>query len=299
MGVVQLLGAVTRILFQHSAKCSIAKGMTLRSTLFVPADHARAMAKVNQLAVDAVIVDLEDGVSEAHKQMARDALMRHAEKIQPRFVVRMNHMSTPHYERDAEIVAKLPVDAVMLSKVADANEVANAVAHFALLGRADIAIWCNLETPQGFMDVRSISAHPSVQVLVAGTNDLANDLRIVRTPCRSGLMYCLGQLVLAARAAGKSVLDGTFIDLNDQMGLIAEAVQGRMLGFDGKTLIHPSQIDAVNEVFSPSGQEREMAQRIVHTYESALAEGKAVTLLDGSMIERLHYNRARELLKTN
>ena len=137
---------------------------------------------------------------------------------------------------------------------------------------------------------------PQVAALVAGTNDLGNDLRIRRTPDRAGLMLALQTLLLAARAHNKLALDGTFIDLKDEAGLIAEAQQGRMLGFDGKTLIHPSQISPINRIFSPSDEDLAHASELIATYEAAMKEGKAVTLLNGRMIEELHYRQAKTLV---
>lgn len=276
------------------------RGMkSVRSAIYIPADHVRAMAKASTLEADALIFDLEDGVSEAHKTQARAALSAHLATTRPqqRCVARVNHLSSAHFHDDMATICGLPIDALMLPKVAHRAHVDEVAAHLAQAGRADLPLWCNMETPMGYVHVSDIASHPLVEALVAGTNDLANDLRIVRTPCRSGLMHCLQALVLAGRAHGTLVLDGTFIDLNDDDGLTAEATQGKTLGFDGKTLIHPKQIEVVNRVFSPSEHEQEQAARIIAAYEAALAGGKGVTLLDGILIEKLHYDRAKALLE--
>lgn len=271
----------------------------IRSAIYIPTDHARAMQKAASLQADALIFDLEDGVSDAHKPAARKAMAEwsaHAAPTSQTKVLRINHQYTAHYADDIALAATLPLDGVMLSKVSNAHEIQRTISDLASAGRSDLPIWCNVETPSGYMNIQSISSQPCVAALVAGTNDLANDLRIIRTPDRAGLLHCLQMLVLAARAHGLLVLDGTFIDLEDDAGLQAEAQQGRMLGFDGKTLIHPKQIAIANASFSPTETELTQAKRLIATYEAAQKGGKAVTLLDGKMIEKLHYDRARQLL---
>lgn len=267
-----------------------------RSALYVPADNTRAMEKAASLAADAFIFDLEDGVAPERKASARGALANIDTPINSLKIVRINHRSTPYYESDIAAIASLPINAMMLSKVSDISDIHDAITQLARHDRADIAIWCNIETPRGVLNVREIAAHPSVAALVAGTNDLANDLRVVRTPDRLGLLHALQEMVLAARAYGKIALDGTFINLTDSAGLEAETKQGRTLGFDGKTLIHPSQIEVANRIFSPSEDELAHARAIIAAYEAAMAENKAVTLLNGQMIERLHYDRSKALL---
>lgn len=270
----------------------------VRSALFVPADHERAMAGALARPADALIFDLEDGVSPAHKPQARDAaarLLATAPTSAPLRILRINHRDTPYYAEDMAMACTLPLDGLMLSKTSGADDIADAIAQLGTQGRADLAIWCNVETPRGIAEAFAIAAHPAVRALVAGTNDLANDLRIRRTADRAGLLHSLERLQLAARAYDRLALDGTFIDLTDARGLEAEAQQGRMLGFDGKTLIHPSQIDVANRIFSPSGDEIAEAHAIIEAYEAAMKEQKEVTLLNGRMIERLHYVRALSL----
>lgn len=283
-----------------------------RSALYVPADNARAMAKAASLDADVIIFDLEDGIAPQNKATAREAivsLLRHPresgdpELLDSRFrgndtlrLVRINHHSTKHYEGDIAALADAPMNGIMLSKVSSASDIDHALERLAPLGRADLPIWCNVETPLGIENAFSIAAHPAAAGLVAGTNDLANDLRVRRTPDRAGLMHSLQRLLLAARAHGKIALDGTFIDFEDEAGLRKEAEQGRMLGFDGKTLVHPKQIAIANEVFGISEAEKTHARDIINAYETAMREGKAVILLNGKMIERLHYERANTLI---
>lgn len=274
-----------------------------RSALYVPADHERAMAKAAERGADILIFDLEDGVAPSRKAEARRAIAAqlrapapHKEQS-PLRLVRINHRDTPFYHDDlAALAACALLDGLMLSKVAAAADVDDAAARLAAHDRSDLPLWCNVETPQGIAHAEAIAAHPRVAGLVAGTNDLASDLRIRRTAVREGLLYSLSRLVVAARACGRIVLDGTFVDLEDEAGLQAEAWQGRMLGFDGKTLIHPKQIAAAHAAFAPSTEDIAEAEAIMAAYAQAMREDKAVTLLNGRMIERLHYDRAKEIL---
>lgn len=268
-----------------------------RSALYVPCDHERAVAGAFDRGADILIFDLEDGVAPERKAAGREKL---AESLLPKkhtqCLLRINHRSTSYYVADIEAASQLPLDGIVLSKVSGTDDIEDAVDYLARHGRADLPIWCNVETPSGILNVNAIAAHASIAGLVAGTNDLANDLRIRRTPDRAGLMYALQRLVLAGRAYGRVVLDGTFIDLADEAGLKAEAEQGRVLGFDGKTLIHPKQIAAAHAVFGPTEADIKEAKEIISAYEQAMAEGKAVMLLGTRMIERLHYDRAQEVL---
>ncbi|MCI5050340.1 MAG: CoA ester lyase [Rickettsiales bacterium] len=276
------------------------KGLT-RSALYVPTDHDRAMAKTNTLDCDILIFDLEDGVAPDKKAYGRQAIVTASErKAWANFtvIVRINHHSTPYYEADIETALTLPIDGIMLSKVSGPEDVDKLVHHTALAERADLAIWCNVETPRGVINAFDIANHPNVHGIVVGTNDLANDLRVIRKSNRGTIMGALQQLVIAARAAEKTILDGTFIDLEDHDGLKAEAKQGREMGFDGKTLIHPKQIPATNTAFAPRQSDIDYARKVINIYEEAMKAGKAVTLVDGKMIEKLHYDRAVELLET-
>ncbi len=272
----------------------------IRTALFVPGDHAKAMERAHERPADALIFDLEDGVSPDAKEAAREAIA--TALSEERFaghitVVRLNHTSTDWGVKDAQTFATLPCDAIMLSKVSSRRDTEAALRLLGYHGGADKPIWANIETPAGVMNVAEIAELPQIKALVMGTNDLANDLRILRTPDRAALMHSLQQVQLVGRATGCTVLDGTFMDVKDEAGLRAEAEQGRMLGFDGKTLIHPAQIAIANEVFSPTEEEVARAKVIIETYErEALGKHKAVCLMGNEMIERLHYDRARELV---
>lgn len=272
----------------------------IRTALFVPGDHAKAMERAHERPADALIFDLEDGVSPDAKDEARAAIVEAL--ASKRFahhytVVRMNHISTEAGEEDVKALSTANCDALMLSKVAGGKETRNSLRFIAQYGGADKPIWANIETPSGVMNVQNVAEIPQVKALVCGTNDLANDLRIKRTPDRGALMYSLQKVQLVARATGCLVLDGTFMDVKDEAGLRAESEQGRHLGFDGKTLIHPAQIDVANTVFSPTEEELARAKQIIETYErEAINKHKAVCLMGSEMIERLHYDRAKEMV---
>lgn len=277
----------------------MAKPKLIRSALFVPGDHAKALERAHERPADALIFDLEDGVSPDAKDSAREAIL--AAVSEERFanhytVIRLNHFLSEAGDTDIRALSTAPCDALMLSKVASGKETKNCLRFIAQYGGADKPIWANIETPNGVLHAHSIADLSQVKALVMGTNDLANDLRITRKPDRSTLMHSLQHVVLAARANGCLALDGTFMDVKDEKGLRSEVLQGRELGFDGKTLIHPAQIDIANEIFSPSETEISRAKQIIQTYErEALDKHKAVCLMGNEMIERLHYERAKEI----
>lgn len=270
-----------------------------RSALYVPCDYERALQKAPERGADILIFDLEDGVAPERKAEGRiniQAFLTQASSCVS--LLRINHRNTPEYHEDINLAVQLPLDGIMLSKVSGREDIDDAVAQLAGHDRSDLPVWCNVETPLGVANVCEIASHPHVAALVAGTNDLANDLRIRRTAGRAGLMYSLQRILLAGRAYKRITLDGTFVDLEDAEGFKAEVEQGRMLGFDGKTLIHPKQVEIANQVFGPSVEEIEEAKAVIAIYEKAMQEGKAVTLLGSRMIEKLHYDRARELVDT-
>lgn len=272
--------------------------LRLRTALFVPGDNARAMAKAPTLKADARIYDLEDGVAPEKKLEARDAVLAALQNPlgESLIIVRINEVHSEQGEGDLAALAAFGPDALMLPKVHNLKVVEDAVSQLDAHGLEDMALWCNIETPEGVVNVEAIAAHPRVEALVVGTNDLVNDLRCEAHETRKPLLYALSRVVMAARAYNKVALDGTFVRLKETRALMREARQGRMLGFDGKTLIHPSQIDPVNRVFTPSRQEVREAKDIIEAYEKAMKEERAVTILQGRMIERLHYTRAQEVL---
>ncbi|MED7677416.1 CoA ester lyase [Rhodobacteraceae bacterium IMCC15231] len=267
----------------------------LRSALYIPGSKPRALEKARNLPTDSIIFDLEDAVSAESKSEARVIL--HAALAQGGYgarlkIVRINALNTPWGEADLQALDGLDVDAVLLPKVNSAGDL-DALANVV---EAKWPLWAMLETPLGILNAGEIAAHPLLQALVAGTNDLAKDLKCQLTLTRDSLQMALQALVLAARAHDVALLDGVYNQFQDEEGLIAQCRQGRSLGFDGKTLIHPAQLSAANRCFAPSADEIELAQRQISAFEEAEAAGQGVAVLDGTIIENLHIETARKTL---
>lgn len=272
-----------------------------RSVLYMPGANQRALEKARTLAADSLVLDLEDAVAPAMKVTARQQIATaiasggygHRE-----LVVRINGLDSDWAQEDIRMVADSAADALCMPKVETAAQVQQVAALLDVAGAdASMAIWVMIETPPGVLNAKAIAgAHPRVKVLVMGTSDLAKELRVPHTPEREGLQPALGLCVLAARANGLDILDGVYLDLDDEPGYVASCEQGRTLGFDGKTLIHPKQVAAANAVFSPDALELDRAGRIIEAWREADAEGKAVVLVDGKLVEILHVEEARRLL---
>ena len=267
----------------------------LRSALYIPGSKPRALEKARNLPTDSIIFDLEDAVSAESKSEARvilRAALAQGDYGARLKIVRINALNTPWGEADLQALDGLDVDAVLLPKVNSAGDL-DALAN--VVG-AKWPLWAMLETPLGILNAGEIAAHPLLQALVAGTNDLAKDLKCQLTLTRDSLQMALQALVLAARAHDVALLDGVYNQFQDEEGLIAQCKQGRSLGFDGKTLIHPAQLSAANRCFAPSADEIELAQRQISAFEEAEAAGQGVAVLDGTIIENLHIETARKTL---
>ncbi|MBF5078064.1 CoA ester lyase [Paracoccus sp. NBH48] len=264
-----------------------------RSVLYIPAANARAMEKARGLAADAIIFDLEDAVAPDAKAGARDALAQAlTQDYGPRArIVRINALSTEWGADDASACAGLDIDAVLIPKVDgpdDLDRVATLI--------PDTPLWAMMETPLGMLNAAAIAAHPRLAGMVMGTNDLAKDLgsrfRADRLPMMAGLGLCL----LAAKAHGVVIVDGVFNAFKDDDGLRAECEQGRDMGFDGKTLIHPAQLDIANAAFAPTEEEVALARRQIEAFDAATAQGQGVAVVDGRIVENLHVATARQTL---
>jgi (3S)-malyl-CoA thioesterase len=264
-----------------------------RSVLYIPAANARAMEKARGLAADAVIFDLEDAVAVSEKAAARATLATAltADYGNRARLVRVNGASTEWGGDDLAAVAAMACDGVLLPKVEAPDAIAAARA--ALPG---LPVWAMMETPAAILNAAAIAAAPGLAGLVLGTNDLAKDLGCRFRPDRLPLMAALQTCLLAARARGLVCLDGVYNTYLDEAGLRAECEQGRDLGFDGKTLIHPAQIAVANAVFAPSAAETDLARRQIAAWEAAEAEGRGVAVVDGRIVENLHIVTARALL---
>ncbi|BDG03728.1 HpcH/HpaI aldolase/citrate lyase family protein [Anaeromyxobacter oryzae] len=268
-----------------------------RSVLYLPGSNARALEKARTLDADALILDLEDAVAPAAKDEARAQVIAavSAGGFGGReVIVRVNGGATPWGAADLAAVAGAGADAVCLPKVERPDDVHAAERALAAAGAPDLDLWCMIETPRGVLAVADIAAaSPRVAALVAGTSDLVKDLGARHTPGRAEVLPSLGLILLAARASGLAALDGVHLDLSDEAGFEAACRQGRDLGFDGKTLIHPKQLAAANRIFAPTSAEVEAARRIIAAHAEAEAEGKGVTVVDGRLVEALHVEAAR------
>jgi citrate lyase subunit beta/citryl-CoA lyase len=268
-----------------------------RGVLFMPGANARALEKARELPADGLIFDLEDAVAPDAKDTARTTVagaLRAGGYGRRELVLRVNALDTPWGGADLAAAASLSLDAVLLPKVENAATVIRTAAMLDAAGaRPELAIWCMVETPRGVLAAPEVAAAPRVAALVMGTSDLTKDLQARETADRLALLPSLGLVLLAARAHGLAALDGVHLDLADDAGFAAACVQGRVLGFDGKTLIHPKQIAPANAAFSPSPQEVAQAQRVIAAHEVALAAGKGITVVDGRLIENLHVEAAR------
>lgn len=273
-----------------------------RSVLYMPAANERALEKAKTLATDALIFDLEDAVVPDAKTTARDqavAAARSGHYGHREVTIRCNGLDTPWGADDLAAAATSGASAVVIPKVDSVDYLDRVAAALDHAGApAEMAIWAMVETPTAIFDVRSLAAHPRVAVLVMGTNDLVKELRAVAGADRSTLTPYLATAVLAAREAGKVILDGVYNDVKDPEGFRSEAVQGFEMGFDGKTLIHPSQVEPTNEVWAPSADEIDHARRVIAAFTEAEADGRGVVTVDGRLVENLHRDNAQRILAT-
>lgn len=264
-----------------------------RSVLYIPASKERALEKARDLAVDAIIFDLEDAVAPEEKGRARALLaaeLNWADYGARRRIVRVNGADTPWGAADLEVFAAHPgVDAILLPKV-------NGPADLDAVG-TEKPLWAMLETAKGCLNAASIAVHPRLEGMVMGTNDLAKELGARFRADRLPLMAGLGACVLAAKAEGRVIVDGVFNAFRDEAGLRMECEQGRDMGFDGKTLIHPAQLETANAVFAPSEAEVVLARRQIEAYAEARARGEGVAVVDGRIVENLHVATAKALIE--
>ena len=266
----------------------------LRSVLYIPGSKPRALDKARGLPADAIIFDLEDAVIAEEKEAARATLAEalHAGGYGTRLkIVRINGLDTPWGADDARAAAHMGADAILLPKV---NSPADLDALAMLTG--DVPLWAMMETPLGMLNAAAIAAHPLLEGMVMGTNDLAKDLQTRHRPDRMPLLTALGLCVLAGKAHGIALIDGVYNAYLDDEGLKYECDQGRDMGFDGKSLIHPAQFGVANTAFSPSEEEADLARRQIAAFEACEATGQGVAVVDGRIVENLHVATARQTL---
>ncbi|MEC5291406.1 CoA ester lyase [Aurantimonas sp. C2-6-R+9] len=273
-----------------------------RSLLFVPAANARALEKSGGLAADALIYDLEDSAGPREKAAARDRLAAHlgADGFAGERIIRVNALDTQWGADDLRIAAKAGVDAVLLPKVETVETLRQAAKTLTEAGAPDsVKLWAMIETPLGILDVGKLAAAGSatrVTALMVGPYDIALSTGIQPGPDRAELMPWIMQIMVAAKAYGMAVLDGPYANFRDEAGFAAECAAGRRLGFDGKTLIHPTQIAAANAAYSPDPAAVTWAERIVETFAAPENADKGVLQIEGRMVERLHLKQAQILL---
>jgi citrate lyase subunit beta/citryl-CoA lyase len=271
-----------------------------RSVLYMPGSNARALDKARSIPADGLILDLEDATAPDAKPMARAqiaATLKAGGFGARELIVRINGLDTPWGKDDLAAAAKAGPDAILLPKVESRAQVLEVVALMEKHGApAGTAIWCMMETPMGILHAEEIAAAPRVACLVMGTNDLVKDVQARHTALRLPIVTALSHCMLAARAYGLAILDGVYNDLNDDGGFTAVCQQGVEFGFDGKTLIHPKQVAPCNAAYAPSAEEIASSRRIIEGFEKAQAEGKAVVLVDGKLVENLHVENARRIV---
>ncbi len=272
-----------------------------RSALYMPGSNARALDKARTLAADTLILDLEDAVAPERKAEAREqvrAAIAAGGYGRRELLVRANALDTPWGEEDLRAFANAGADGIVLAKVSSPADVLQAVRILGQAGAPDaLALWIMAETARCILDIDAIAgAHPRLAGILLGTTDLARELRVRHTPERLGFMTALNLCVLAARAHGLDVLDGVHLDLEDDAGLRQACEQGRELGFDGKTLIHPRQLEAANAVFAPAPEELDRAREIIAAWREASARGSAVVVVGGRLVENMHVAEAERLI---
>ncbi len=273
-----------------------------RSVLYVPGSNPRALEKARTLAADGLILDLEDAVAPDAKESARrqvvDALAAGGYGRRE-VLVRVNGLDSDWGHDDVSAAAGSGADAILLPKVEGAETVRELEAFLvACKAPAELAIWCMIETPLGVLHAEEIAwASKRLGGFVMGTSDLAKDLHCLHTPDRLPFVTSLSLCILAARAHGLAILDGVYLDLEDDEGFAAACRQGLELGFDGKTLIHPRTIETANTVFAPSADELDWSERIIAAHAEAETAGRGVVVVDGRLVENLHVENAHRLLR--
>lgn len=267
----------------------------------MPSSNTRALDKAKTLAADGLIFDLEDAVLPESKTTARAAAVSAANSKgygKREILIRVNGLDTQWFEDDLKAVAKSAADGVVVPKINTPDDMRRIDQVLRSSGARDgLMIWPMMETPRAILAADAIAgASPRLAGFLMGTADLAKDLHCAHPADRAPMIYALQHCLLAARAHGLSILDGVHLDLDDEAGFTAACQQGRAMGFDGKTLIHPKQIAAANAAYAPSPVELEGARRLVAAHKDASAKGQGVTLLDGRLVEVLHVQQAERLM---
>ncbi len=273
-----------------------------RSVLYMPGSNARAMEKAREIPADALILDLEDAVAPDAKEEARTQVIHAVTQGgygKREIVIRVNGLDTPWGIEDIKAAVAAKPDAILVPKINSAEDVARAETALTQAG-ADpkLRLWCMIETPLAILNIQSIAAKAQeprsrMSVWVMGTNDIAKELRAAHTADRIPMLTSLGLSIVAARAYGIVALDGVYNDIKNEEGFAAICEQGRDMGFDGKTLIHPSQVAPCNTIFSPDPETVAFARKTIEAFEAVENKGKGVLKVDGRMVEILHAEIAK------
>ncbi|MEM1434189.1 MAG: CoA ester lyase [Pseudomonadota bacterium] len=272
-----------------------------RSVLYLPGANGRAIDKSATLDCDSIIFDLEDAVAPAAKDTARLQVAAALATIDFGFrerVVRINGLDTPWAEADIAALADAPPDALLLPKLDTIEQIATLDRLLAFSGLADLPRWFMVETPRAVLELETLVAAGAerLAVLVMGTSDLVKELRAEHQPDRANLSFALQRALLVARAAGKEILDGVQLDFRDLDSFATSCAESRAMGFDGRTLIHPTQVEIANRSYGPSAATIEHARRVLDAWDAALVAGAGVVELDGQLVENLHADEARRVL---
>ena len=274
-----------------------------RSALYMPGSNERALEKAKSLSADLFIFDMEDAVSPENKERARDLILNilaneKADYRGKKILTRINSMDTVWANMDLECLQNSGTDGILFPKVSDVSDMFLIQKRLGELNfKKAPEIWIMAETPKCVLNLGKIlEEFSNIGGIVVGTNDLAKELVLPKQTSRAGLLYALGSIILTAKAYNVITLDGVFNSISDQEGLLAEASEGKNMGYDGKTLIHPNQIEAANKVFSPSAKEIELANKIIEAYEKAKEEKSGVTTVDGILVEELHVKQSLALI---
>lgn len=273
-----------------------------RSVLYMPGANERALEKAKTIDADALILDLEDSVAPDAKEQGRDnvcAAVRSGEYGHRELAIRVNSIGTAWHDDDVKAAAAAGPDAILVPKVESAEQVRSLVAAMEAAGAPEhTQLWAMIETPRALLHAEEIAAaHERLTVIVMGTNDIVNETYGLHVPGRNPVVLtALAWTLIAVRAAGKVVIDGVYNDVRNEEGFAAEARQGREMGFDGKTLIHPSQVEPCNEAFSPSEADIERAQGLIAAFDEAVEAGAGVATYNNKLVEELHVRDAKRIL---
>ena len=274
-----------------------------RSALYMPGSNERALKKAKSLSADLFIFDMEDAVSPENKERARELILKvlsneKADYKGKKILTRVNAMDTVWAETDLECLQNSETDGILFPKVSEVSDMLLIQKRLRELNfKKDPKIWIMAETPKCVLNLGKIlEEFSNISGIVVGTNDLAKELVLPKQEARVGLSHALGSILLTAKAYDVTTLDGVFNSITDQEGLLAEAREGKNMGYDGKTLIHPNQIDTTNTVFAPTEREIELANEIIEAYEKAKEEKSGVTTVDGVLVEELHVKQSLSLI---